>query len=105
MNKGINETLTALVPVLRMNGEDMVSIEAVEDWYTVEYNKEYCKEVAESTYASGRKMYADIGCDSNLTACYDVLAVIQQLKPKSSKIERIVRDVYTSCTKGVVEND
>ena len=86
MNKDINKTLAALVPVLQMNREDVVSIEAVQDWYKVG-GREYMKEVAEITYKNGYRRYADIGCDSNLTACYDILAVIQQIKPKSEKIE------------------
>ena len=83
----------ALVPVLQMNHEDVISIEAVQDWYKVG-GRAYMKEVAEITYRSGYQTYADIGCDSNLTACYDVLAVIQQIKPKSEKIERIERGIY-----------
>lgn len=100
MNKDINNTLAALVLVLRINGEMVKSIEAVKDWYQAPDQcggrelREYCKEVAEITYDSGRVIYADIGGDSNLTACYDVLAVIQQLKRKSSAIERIERNVY-----------
>lgn len=100
MNKDINNTLAALVLVLRINGEMVKSIEAVKDWYqaTDHYGggelREYCKEVAEITYDSGHVIYADIGGDSNLTACYDVLAVIQELKPKSRAIERIERNVY-----------
>lgn len=93
MNKDINKTLMALVPVLQMNHEDIVSIEAVHNWYK-HGGREYMKEVAEITYRHGYRTYADIGCDSNLTACYDVLAVIQQIKPKSEKIERIERGVY-----------
>ena len=93
MNKEINKTLMALVPVLQMNGEKVVKIEAVQNWYRHD-GREYCKEVAEITYSDGYQRYADIGCDSNLTAVYDVLAVIQQLKPKSNAIERIVRGVY-----------
>ena len=93
MNKDINYTLSALVPLLQMNHEKVVSVEAVEDWYEVD-GREYMKEVAEITYESGYRQYADIGCDSNLTAVCDVIAVINQIKPKSSKIERIVRDVY-----------
>lgn len=93
MNRDINFTLSALVPLLRMNGEKVVSIEAVEDWYTID-GREYMKEVAEIEYESGYCQYADIGCDSNLTAICDVIAVINQVKPKSSRIERIVRDVY-----------
>ena len=102
MNKDINGTLAALIPVLQMNGENVVSIEAVHDWYKGQYkdsdgrHREYMKEVAEITYASGHVKYADIDCDSNLTACYDVLAVIQQLKPESAVIERIERGVYPS---------
>lgn len=97
MNADINKTLTALVPVLNLNGENVVSIEAVEDWYTLEEDgEEYCKEVAEITYANGYRLYADIGCDSNLTAVYDVIAVIQELKPKSRKIQRIVRGIYSN---------
>lgn len=93
MNKDINHTLSALVPLLRMNGEKVVSVEAVEDWYEVD-GREYMKEVAEITYENGYKQYADIGCDSNLTAICDVISVILKVKPKSTKIERIVRDVY-----------
>lgn len=94
MNKDINKTLSALIPVLNMNGEKVKSIEAVQDWYKGIDSREYMKEVAEITYENGYRRYADIGCDSNLTAVYDVLAVIQEIKPKSNVIERIVRDVY-----------
>lgn len=93
MNKDINKTFAALVPILRMNGESVVKIEAVNDWYKVG-NREYMKEIAEITYRSGYREYADIGCDSNLTACYDVLAVIQEIKSQSTKVERIERGVY-----------
>ena len=93
MNKDINITLAALVPLLQMNREKVVSIEAVRDWYKVG-DRESCKEVAEITYENGHRRYADIGSDSNLTACYDVLAVIQEIKRGSEKIERIERDVY-----------
>lgn len=93
MNKDINRTLMALVPILRMNGEMVKSIEAVNDWFKVG-DREYLKEVAEITYDNGTRRYADIGCDSNLTAVFDVVAVIQQIKPRSSAIERIVRGVY-----------
>lgn len=93
MNKDINRTLTALVPILRMNGETVKSIEAVRDWYKVG-EREYLKEVAEITYDNGARKYADIDCASNLTAMYDVIAVIQQIKPRSSAIERIERGVY-----------
>lgn len=94
MNKDINKTLMALVPILRMNGENVINIEAVHDWYKVG-DREYMKEVAEITYDNGTVRYADIGCDSNLTAIYDVIAVIQQIKPKSEAIERIERGVYS----------
>lgn len=93
MNKDINKTLSALVPILRMNGEKVKSIEAVQNWYHVD-GQEYMKEVAEITYDSGARRYADIGSDSNLTALYDALAVIQEIKYRSKYIERIVRDVY-----------
>ena len=94
MNKDINKTLSALIPVLNMNGEKVKSIEAVQDWYKGIDGREYMKEVAEITYENGYHRYADIGCDSNLTAVYDVLAVIQEIKHGSGAIERIVRDVY-----------
>lgn len=94
MNKDINKTLMALVPILRMNGENVTGIEAVHDWYKLG-DREYMKEVAEITYDNGTVRYADIGCDSNLTAIYDVLAVIQQIKPRSRAIERIERGVYS----------
>lgn len=93
MNKDINYTLQALVPILRMNGEKVNRIEAVHDWYKVN-GREYMKEVAEITYDDGYQKYADIGYDSNLTACYDILAVIQQIKKPSEAIERIERGVY-----------
>lgn len=95
MNKNINYTLQALVPILNMNGEKVKSIEAVHDWYKDKVDgREYMKEVAEITYEDGYRKYADIGCDANLTAVYDVLAVIQQIKPRSEAIERIERNVY-----------
>ena len=93
MNKDINYTLMAIVPVLQKNGEKVVKIEAVQDWYKVN-EREFMKEVAEITFESGYQIYADIGSDSNLAAVYDVLAVILYLKDRSEKIERIVRDVY-----------
>ena len=94
MNKDINKTLMALVPIIRMNGENVTNIEAVHDWYK-DGDREYMKEVAEITYNNGTVRYADIGCDSNLTAIYDVIAVIQQIKPRSKAIERIERGVYS----------
>ena len=100
MNKDINTTLAALVPILRMNGEKVASIEAVHDWYKGKYldkdgrHREYMKEVAEITYDNGHRIYADIGSDSNLTACFDVIGTFQQLRPKSAAIERIERGVY-----------
>lgn len=99
MNEDINKTLQALVPILNMNGEKVKSIEAVRDWYKgVGYGtgkqREYMKEVAEITYENGHRRYADIGSDSNLTAIYDVIAVIQQIKEPSTVIERIERGVY-----------
>ena len=94
MNKDINKTLMALVPILRMHGENVTNIEAVHDWYKAG-DREYMKEVAEITYDNGTVRYADIGCDSNLTAIYDVIAVIQQITPRSKAIERIERGVYS----------
>ena len=97
MNKDINTTLMALVPILRMNGEKVASIEAVRDWHGSYYNvdgREFMKEVAEITFDNGHRIYADIGSDSNLAACNDVLEVILDLKPRSEYIERIERDVY-----------
>lgn len=93
MNKDINFTLSALIPVLRINGEKVKSIEAVRDWYK-QGDKEYCKEVAEITYENNYVLYADIGGDANLTAIYDIMAVIQELKSPSIRIERIERDIY-----------
>lgn len=93
MNKDINHTLMAIVLMFRMNGEKIKRIEAVQDWYK-SGDQEYMKEVAEITYDSGHRLYVDISYDSNLTAVYDIIAVIQGLKPKSSNIERIVRGVY-----------
>lgn len=100
MNKDINTTLAALVTILRMNGEKVASIEAVHDWYKGQYldkdgrHKEYMKEVAEITYDNGHRIYADIGSDSNLVACFDVLGAVLDLRPRSTAIERIERGVY-----------
>ena len=93
MNKDINFTLSALIPVLRINGEKVKSIEAVRNWYK-QGDKEYCKEVAEITYENNCVLYADIGGDANLTAIYDIMAVIQEFKSPSIKIERIERGIY-----------
>ncbi len=93
MNKDINRTLQALVPILRMNGEKVVSIEAVKNSYYFS-NMTYIKEVAEITYENGHCIYADIGGDSNLTALYDVLAVIQQIKKPSAQIMYVTRAIY-----------
>lgn len=94
MNKDINKTLSALVPILRMNGEKIRSIEAVRNWYRAGGDEEYMKEVAEISYDNGTLRYVDIGCDSNLAAVYDVIAVVLQIKQRSSCIERIERGVY-----------
>lgn len=93
LNKDINYTLMAIVPVLQKNGEKVVKIEAVQDWYEVT-GREFMKEVAEITFENGHHIYADIGSDSNLAAVYDVLAVILYIKDRSDNIERIVRNVY-----------
>lgn len=88
MNKAIEETLSLLVPILRLNGENVKFIHVVKDYFW-EQNREYVKEVAEIQYDNGTCRYADVGGDSNLTACYDVLAVILQIKKESTKIERL----------------
>lgn len=95
MNKDINYTLNAIVPILRMNGEKVKAIEAVENHYTL-VGRTFVKEVAEITYDSGVKLYADIGDDSNLTALYDVIAVIQEIKPTSTGISNgnIIHGIY-----------
>ena len=93
VNADINKTLAMFVPILRANSEQVQSIEAVHDWYTVD-NCEYLKEVAEITYDDGTLKYADIGSDSNLTALYDIIGVIQHIRPQSKVVERIERDVY-----------
>ena len=93
LNKDINYTLMAIVPVLQKNDEKVVRIEAVHDWYKVG-DREFMKEVAEITFENGHHIYADIGSDSNLAAVYDVIAVILYIKDRSNNIERIVRNVY-----------
>lgn len=91
MNKDINTTLYYVAQILWLNGEKITGIEAVEDWYD---NGKYMKEVAEITYEDGHKRYADIDGDSNLAAVYDIVATVLQMKPRSSAIETIKRDVY-----------
>ena len=93
MNKDINYTLMALVPIFNANKEKIVRIEAVRNWYKYK-GSEYMKEVAEITYENGYRKYADIDGDRNLTAVYDVIAVIQDIKPQSEAIEHIERGVY-----------
>ena len=41
MNKVINKTLMALVPILKMNGENVTNIEAVHDWLNDHPKMEY----------------------------------------------------------------
>lgn len=98
MDKDINKTLSMLVPVLNQTGERIESIEAVKNWYKAEdyegVTREYMKEVAEITLENGVKKYADIGSDSNLAAIYDITAVLLQIKPQSTAIDRIERGVY-----------
>ena len=64
MNKDINKTLMALVPILRMNNEKVQKIEAVKNWYTLNDN-EYMKVVAEITYDNGYEIYADVRPQTN----------------------------------------
>ena len=92
MDKGIQSSLEMLRQLMVANGEPITKIEAVGDWYKVD-GREYFKEVAEISYKNGTVRYADIGCDSNLTAVYDILCVILGLKKNSTKIERIVRNI------------
>ena len=91
MNKDINDTLCQLAKIMVMNGEPVKSIEAVEDWYD---NGRYMKEVAEITYENGCRRYADIDCDSNLAAVYDVMAVVVGVKERAQMVENIKRGVY-----------
>ena len=95
MNKDINQTLQALVPILQMNGEKVVSIEAVRIRYKYG-TQSYREEAAEITYENGRREYVDIECDSNLTAVRDVLAVIQGIKAPGDifHIDVIERGIY-----------
>jgi len=95
MNKDINKTLQALVPILQMNGEKVVSIEAVRNRY--KYGTQSCwEEAAEITYENGCREYVNIECDSNLTAVRDVLAVIQGIKAPVDPfhIDAIERRIY-----------
>ena len=52
MNKDINTTLAALVPILRMNGEKVASIEAVRDWYKGVGGREYMKEIQVDVFSA-----------------------------------------------------
>lgn len=96
MNRDINYTLAALVPILRMNGEKVKSIEAVRHWSTdINNGEEYFSEVAEITYDNDHKGYAYIEHDSNLAAVVDVMRTIMRggdvyISPK----EKIERNVY-----------
>ena len=98
MDRDINKTLSMLVPVLKQTGERIKSIEAVHSWYKAEdyegVTREFMKEVAEITFENGHRIYANIGSDSNLAAIYDITAVLLQIKPQSTAIERIERGVY-----------
>ncbi len=90
MDKGLHEAFKHLTKALQYTRDkDVVSISACLDYYHASDDREYVKEVAEITFESGRKMYADIGGDANTTAMYDVLAVLCEQKRPSTKIERI----------------
>lgn len=93
MDKGINKTLMALVPILQSNGENIVKIEAVNNWFVGVDNKEHKVEVAEITYADEYRKYADINHDSNLAAISDVLGVVLYEKPAFDYIGKIERNV------------
>ena len=89
MDKGLYEAFACLTEALQYTRDkDIVSIIPCQDFFRDGTN-EYCKEVAEITYRSGKKIYADIGGDANTAAMYDTLAVICGLKAPSSAIERI----------------
>ena len=91
MDRGLHEAFEHLTEALQYTRDkDVVSIVPCLDYYHASDGREYVKEVAEITYRSGRKIYADIGGDANTTAMYDVLAVLCEQKHPSQKIERIV---------------
>ena len=82
--------LTALVPLLRMNGENVKRIEAVRDSSGTE--------LAELEYDSGNCVYVKIGYDSNLAAVYDILRIVLNYKPDCEPdyecIGEIQRGIY-----------
>ena len=90
MDKGLHEAFRHLTEALQYTRDkDVVSIMPCLDYYHASDGREYVKEVAEITFESGQKMYANIGGDANTTAMYDVLAVLCEQKRPSTKIERI----------------
>jgi len=95
MNENLQACLDKLTEALEFTGVPILRLRAALDYYKVlededEEDREYVKEVVEITYKTGKRRYADIGCDSNIAALYDVLAVLIRIKPDSSVIQRIV---------------
>lgn len=85
MDKGINQSFKNLTKALKYTREPIKQIRAVEAT-TIEG---YIKDVAEVTYEDGHTKYADIGADSNLSALYDVMAMLVGIKPQSIGIKAI----------------
>ncbi|MBR3243723.1 MAG: hypothetical protein IKF90_13685 [Parasporobacterium sp.] len=92
MDRGLHEAFACLTEALQYTRDKNIeSITPCLNYYHMPESgdREWVKEVAEITYRSGRKIYADIGGDANTAAMYDTLAVICGLKAPSSRIERI----------------
>lgn len=85
MDKDINYSLHDLRKIMRGNGIKVKSIEAVRDAYD---------ELAEIVYENGSRDYANISCDSNLAAVYDVLAVVLEIKREVTPVGTIIRNGY-----------
>ena len=78
MNKDINKTLMALVPILKMSSENVTNIEAVHDWYKVG-DREYMKEGAPSQGPDTASSLAS-GHSDGLTPTHDAQSREKRLR-------------------------
>lgn len=92
MNVAINKDLMQLTQLLNKNGYRIESIEAVHDCYGKQHI--FRHEVAEITYRNGYRVYANIDGDDNITAIFDIIAVLKDFNERYHVVGEIMRNIY-----------